>query len=496
MMKYGKSTFMFLGNIAIQLMILSTGGLYSPFLIFFHFSLLATSFIFSFPAALLFFMFSLSNIITQIFLSKELMSYVHADPVTIMVYGASFVPILFLTYYLSRMYHLKDILFDALSKQLKVNDSIVQGINELVFITDTEFKILSANEAVEKIFHKSRTELLQHLIFEILYLRGKDGGFINKDSSELKDVISSKKEKILSNLLLITTDLPRKPVSLLVKPNTDFNDEMMRLTFIINMSSPSYTSQESPHQDLEEAKIRHDALVEDLKQRLKANNTDLANRFLLITSAEQDIATLNNIQDHGIKVKKEPVDVAQLSKQTLANEQEFARALHVPLEFTLPDFDQNKTAQAVAEKFHISADQITGPFYSAQCDAVQTGLLIQKLLQVSILLTSNFQQSKVILSIEQKSSSILIVRVRAFCAHLSTSEEESLLQLYYGGLKSKKNFSLGSGLEGYLAKTIAEYTSIPLHIQNYKESNKCEFILEIDRQVTSLPIQPPKPNAA
>src|SRR5438067_2488655 len=52
--QYGKVMMFFWGTILVQMLVVATGGLQSPFLILIHLYMIGTSFIFSFPIALVF----------------------------------------------------------------------------------------------------------------------------------------------------------------------------------------------------------------------------------------------------------------------------------------------------------------------------------------------------------------------------------------------------------------------------------------------------------
>src|SRR5437868_671215 len=58
-LNYEKWLFLFWGNIFVQMLIISTGGLQSPFLILLHLSLIGLSLLFSFSLAFLVLIFSL-----------------------------------------------------------------------------------------------------------------------------------------------------------------------------------------------------------------------------------------------------------------------------------------------------------------------------------------------------------------------------------------------------------------------------------------------------
>lgn len=65
---------------------------------------------------------------------------------------------------------------------------------------------------------------------------------------------------------------------------------------------------------------------------------------------------------------------------------------------------------------------------------------------------------------------------------LIEQKQADMLALYYGAFASKTNISLGSGLEGYLAKKIIDTLHIPLKIITEKNENHISFLLQIHKE--------------
>lgn len=473
---------LFSGTLAIHLIILSTGSLYSPFLILLFLLALIISLLLSFHIAFAFIGFSLFTILMTMNTDPVLMLQLQDDPIKAGIYLLSFLIVLPLFQVLTTRYHLNDNTLRHLSAEVNVEDSLLDEVNELVIVTDPSFHVLSVNDAVEKFLHRSRAEIIDQPMFDIVYLQDTNGSLVTKDmlSADL-DPKNAQTPRTFRNLRLITTPIFADSVGLYMKAIPDFEGKIIQILFIISDSHPQ--SDKTPINDtFMHARIRYDAMTEGLKKQLKTQSSPTSlYQFILITNFQQDLLNTQALEEHGLQEKKTRVDLAKLCKQTLLAEQDFAEAFRVKLRFFLPDFSEKDVSPLVTNVMQVSPEDFTGPFFTTTCDTSYVRLVIQKLLDLATLLAATSPDPVVELHVERKETSSFTVTVIGPSPELTSEELHLIFTKFYGVLNTKTNLNAGSGLEGYLAKTLSEQLHLPLEISHTKNPSLLRWTLRIPK---------------
>lgn len=489
----GKWILVFFAILLVQLILLTTGGFLSPYLILIHLFFFGLSFLFSVGVALLFLGFSLSLITFHIILDPQMLVLLSENPGPTLLYGVSFLTIIPIAYVLAQRYRIKDAISKTLSNQIEVEESILANLDELVIVLDKKGRILSLNDAVEETLHKSRSELLRKALPTVLFLKDKSGNLLTKEQLSLRLASAEKTTGYSEELQLLTTDVkPLRKVVVKIKPITDVDGATNQFSVIIG-SSNQQEIKVGEYMYLEEAQVKHEAMVEDLKRRLLEKNlVDLRDRLVIATRTEQDILSVRSIIDNEISERKTFVDVANLCRQTLKAEREFAQALRVSLDFALLHFGHEDIKPLLSGTYTLSPEQLTGPFFTVQTDVKLLNLLIQKLVDMGIMLASGEENNPLVLASVERSpapygagrskGNPIFVKITAPCRYLSDKEKNALFIQYYDTLDEKTNLRIGSGLEGYIAKTIAEILHIPLETSFLSNPSRIVFFLQVPKE--------------
>jgi hypothetical protein len=475
-----KWTLLFLVILTSQLLVSSTGVLYSPFFVLFHFLALGISLFFPLSTSVLFVVNVFFVLAGTMLLDGIVQQALQDDLTTPLLYVVSFLSLIPLAHILGHKYKFKDTIVTLLTNQIEVEEAIIAELNELVFVTDRACNILAVNDAVEQALQKSKAEMLHSPLFTLLYLRDKDGMVVTKDSLRLDTILKEKTSIDLNHLSLLgSSSFADGQVSMRIRPITNLQGVAEQISIIV--SSTAQVTQDA-HKHLEEAVARHYAMIEELKRRLRATDADNFSTFVLVSKAEKDILTAKAIDEQSIAEKKVFVDIASLCKDTAALEEDFAKAFHVPVQFSLPNFGMNDISPLVTPLFTIDPARFTGPFYTASCEVNHLSIVIQKLLDISVLLASGEKDPLVHLRVEREETSGLIVSITANAPSAALQHTADIFVMYYGVLAGKTSLGQGSGLEGYLAKRITDTLHIPLNIFPDVEQNRITFQLRIDKK--------------
>lgn len=481
--------FLFLGAWLIQLLVISTGGFFSPFLILIHLFTLGTGFLLNLRLAVIFVSLAVASLLLHSILNQDIASLVREDPFALLLYVFSFIIVLPLTQFLAYHYHLKDALFKVLKEYVQIGEkreeSILGGLSELVLVTNNKLQVISFNEAVSKSLKLAEGEIVNHSITKVLPLKDETGKKVDEDSFALANISPGKTSTIIDNLYLQTKIKPYpQKVTVQIRPITDSTGQVSQIIFIVTDAS-ALTFREK-HANTQQADAFRQRLLQEIKQTLlKARLGKAAAWAELLNETEEDILTVFEIEDHPFQTQDDFQDVAWIGQQAVAAKQKFAQDLGVELKFSLPEAEAAESAILRLRAGNYPAHSLPPSDFAVLIDRYWLELLLNKLISIAVLLSSGERSRQVELSINKMSKVTLTVTVAASSPLLSPQEQEELFTEYYGSLGSKTNLRLGSGLEGYIVKTITKQLNLPLELKSWGNPARSTFTLTLTR----LPVE-------
>lgn len=476
---------LFLLSLSLQVLVLSTGGFYSPFLVLFHLFAITLSFLVNLRVASSFLILSVSALIVATLLDERLFTVLNRDFGSVVLYLISFMAIIPLSGVVASRYHLKDTLSKILTQELKLTKirqkSILEGLSDMVIITNTDLKILSFNEAAQRGLRLSTSELVDRPLFEVLILKDLKNLLVDKEYLSIAEILQDKTIRTVKNLLLYVrnTSLPKR-VNVQIRPTVNLEGKIDQIAFIISDAATGGQIKGVPHQDLQEALLKHEAALEDLKNDLLSKGmVDLGRKAKLFGKTGKDILIATEFQDHGLRLVVELKDIAQILPRIVSVETLFARALGVNLSFKIDDKYTKEAAGLIPKDSRLSPSIITSPYFTVPIDSKWFDLLIQNLLEVVILLVSGTKSPQIQLFLTYDKEFVYLI----FTTHsnLVAGDDRLLFTEYYGRLSTTTNLRLGSGLEGYMAKTVASLLGIPLDVQ-INDQSSLEFRLKLSKK--------------
>lgn len=475
---------LFFSALLTQLFVFSTGGFYSPFLILFHLYTLAVSFLLGYQSGIIFMTLSVVSLIFASYLNPKALNIFQDDPSTGLIYMISFLVVVPLAQILVKNYQIKDTIAKALGRYLQIGESreksILQNLNELVIVTDENLMIVSINTAVEKYFRIDSIDAVNKDFLEIIPLAYTSGETIVKDALEIDKVLTDKVTYMLSDFYLKTPAKIFGRVVVQITPILDKEGNVEQIVFVITQAKLS--NEINKHAGLEEALRRHKEIGNILKKALlDIKHPELVKYAELFAKGEEDLLTLTEIEDHPLKQVVSYLDVALLCQEIIEQKKEFAKMLNVPLYFSLP---QGENAEliifAMSEGDNVSSEAGNFSNFAVPIDKKWFDLIIKKLLEVSILLSSSFSSPGVTLSLtrDEKGVDIKIV------VNYPKIEDDKLKEIfteYYGSLGQTTSLRLGSGLEGFIAKLIADESDLVLGLESKKDPGQLIFTVKLEK---------------
>lgn len=490
---WGRLVLLFLIATIVQLVVISTGGFLSPFLILLHLFIIGTSFLLNVRASASFLVFSLVVLVANIWLNHNLFLLFKDDPFSITLYFVSFIVIIPLAQLLSKNYYIKDVLSKILSENLYLGqqreESIVQNLNELVLVTDKNLKILSINQAVEQTVKMLATQILGSSLFDILPIRYKGKDKPSPQNLSIEQILADKTTRIIDDFSLNRSGMESMPIRIQIHPVVDLKNEVSQLVFVLKDRRPEHIYSEI-HRDLDQAHKKHQAIFDEFIKTIeqsKLNNLKL--KAELLRKIEEDLLIAQEIENHPIKENISFPDVAELCRNALALKKEFADSLSVATQFSLPVEESAEKSLLTLKDQQVSTQALRVSDFSVPIDPRWLQVILEKLLDLAILLASGQKSATVRILLSRKDVKTINVEVSSSYPAVPNKLQGEFLSQYFGSLEKETNLRLGSGLERFIAQTTADQLKLPLLIRSLQNPARLSFILELskDRTFTHSP---------
>lgn len=450
---------LFLSSLLVQLLILSTGGFFSPLLVLIHLYTLGISLLLNLRSSIVFLIFSLVILTASLRIDQKLANVFAQDPMSVILYLISFIIIIPLAQYLTRTYNLKGAVSKILGEHIRMGkileESILASLSELVLITNQDLRILSVNDAMAKVTGVEPEDLAHHYLFDVLHLSDEKGKPADIASLQIDEAMEQRTTKIIENFYMYLYSAKPTRVILQIRPIADLKGEISQIAFVITSAQ---NDDNQFHSYLDQSRLRHKALAGELKKALETTSPGVLQEFQLYGKSEDDLLTALEIGDHPIKETPALHDVSKMAEQAIEAKKEFATSLGVNLQFDSPKTNQ-----------YLSV--FVAPVFTKWFD-----LLLRKLLDIAILLSSGREPALVRLSLSTDNRDLYVSMIST-APVLGKDEGQNLFTQYYGDWAAKTNLSLGSGLEGFIAKTISDELKIPLKVKS--ENGNLTFELRI-----------------
>lgn len=471
-------------SLLVQMLIISSGGMYSPFLPLIHFFTAGVSFIFNITVALSFLAFSIILLFLNIRLDPNINKFFTDDPWTAALLSISFLVMVPISFLIARSYHLKDSLSKILSEHIQMGkireESILSGLNELVIVTDLNLGVLYLNSQAEKELGFNNSQVMRHHLFAILNLRDPAGNPATAQSLSVDKALVDKAARIVSDFYFYGKR--RIKVSVQIKPIVDLSGKVIQLVFVITDAkfggSPTYQS----HLNLEQAHNKYNAMFDDLRKTLLLTQSqELVAKIELLHKIEEDLLIAIELEDHPIREMIRFQDVALLCKQVVVTKRNFARGLKVPIVFSLPDKEISESAFLSMVESNATESMIPISDFTIPADFKWLAVMIEKMLDVSLLLSMTEPVPQIDVFLHRDQNNVYITTLGR-CSNINEKNVSEIFIEQFGNLPINTGLRFGSGLEGYIIKMIKEQLNIPLEIKFYKNPAQILFNIALSKE--------------
>jgi PAS domain-containing protein len=471
-LKHGVSLLFLSSTLLILLIITSTGGFASPFFMLIHFFVLGSALLLSFRVAVIFYFTAVGILFFSFLYLPRAFQLFEASPLTVLLDVVSLLLLLPIAYELSRRYRSNDALSKSLLNLVKVQDVILSNIEELVFVTDKNFSILSMNSTAERVLRRSASELSSQNFFDVVLLRRSSGLLRYLDASSQQKMLVDKERVIIDNVKLISPGMSRV-VSVHMTPILTVDGSVEQLSVLITNSGDKEAS--SVPDILDATGVVYVAAVDGFERLLKVQNKALIGRFLLLSRIGEDM-----LYAHELEVKdvhRVLFDFAQLCKRTVVQEKDFASAFECQLQFSIDNFGV-EDVRKLAHDYPVNPEEVTGPFFTVSSDVRRLGILLQKLLDIAVLLSSTESGKTISVHVKRAEGDTILVSIVTSSPEVVRRNHVLLLTDSSKRIIESTNLRLGSHLEGYLVQLLSQQLGVKVML-SVNEENKLVFAFSL-----------------
>jgi PAS domain-containing protein len=471
-----------LSSLMAQMLVLSSGGFYSPFLILIHLFTVGVSFIFNTTVAMTFLTLSAGLLFAEIKLDPTISAIFAKDIWSAILYFISFLVIVPISFLVARSYHLKDSLSKILTEHIQMGklreESILSGLNELVFVTDLNLQILYVNSQAERELGVSSNVVLKQNIFSVLALKDSAGNPATAQALSVDQALTDKATRIVNDFYFYGKR--RYKVTVQIKPIVDLSGKVIQVVFVITDAKLSNNTYQS-HSNLDQAHHKYNAMFDDIRKTLLLNQSqELVAKIELLHKIEEDMLIATEIEDHPIKEASRLQDIALLCKQIVVTKRNFARSLKVPIIFYLPDNESESSFLSLVES-NLTKSLIPISDFVVPGDFKWLQVMIDKILDICLLLSMSEPKPEIKVSLKRDQTSVYI-EIKANSNLINEQNQKELFIEQFGDLGNNSGLRFGSGLEGYIIKMIKEQLDLPLETKIHHNPQSLAFNLTLSKK--------------
>ncbi len=445
----------------IFLLVLSSGGIASPFLVITHLFAIGASFLISPGIAVSYILATILIIIPHTFIDLSSFGFINSSPFITFLYFITYITLIPISFTLAREYKIKAEWVNKLERQIATSksqeDTLLKNIEDAVIVLNKKFEIMYLNEAVTKIFNYTNHALGKNF-FSLFLFKDKEGRPVEPHHLPFEQILNSKSQSYIENIQISTENTPYTRVDLKILPVIENEIALGLMLVIKNISSQADQNQEK---NIALTALKHfTALINKQKQNfaklMQTPKSDDIVQDLIRQNLELEILS----QDFFYALRLESGEIGSLASQ-------------IDIGKILEDIIFDKKWGEMKKNVKIAAAQKSFEkiYIMANVDWFKEG--ISKLLEVITLLTSEGHVVKVDVSKQD-----VLAKVEISSALIVKNQDlEEIFRKFYGRLSNLKELEHTSGLEGFIAQNLIERSGGNIRLE--KDSKPQSAIFKI-----------------
>lgn len=467
----------------LVLLVLITGGFFSPFSIVIHITTLALAFLWTFSGALTFLISSLLVMAYHLYSLYQSGVFTSIDIPLLSVYLISLLAIVPFSWVVASRYHLKGQLADYLYHQLWTTTTqgnvILDSIEEGVITLDKRLQVVRINQIAQKITGYSEDQIRGRPFFSVFSFKNKEGKLIPPENFPLANIMKLQAGFSEKNLFLNIASGSYVRVDFKFSSIIGVNGQAEGLLFIFRDLTSQEKSAEA-HSILGKDFFHLFDLISQADQKAsRLAMGEMQEDTGKINRAANNLMLLHEISTGYISALVDFVDVGQMLGEIAQEVGPLAARYSVEIKY-LPL--QNVPTYPMGETQFEKVFPTQTVAYPSQFSLITSRTILyeafKKLIELGILLASSQKQRYILLDISKDQDAKVRINIYVSCLDFPWYLADELFQPFFGKIKNNTLLARADGLEGYLAKALVKRINGQV-IVSRQESSKYGSMLVI-----------------
>lgn len=442
----------------INLLVLSSGGIASPFLVVTHFFAIAASFLISPGVSISFILATILIIIPHTFIDPSSGGLTNTSPLITLLYFVAYIALLPVSFTLAREYKIKEEWVNKLEKQIATSktqeDTLLKNIEDAVLVLNRKFEIMYLNEAVTKLFKYSNHALGKNF-FSLFLIKDKEGRPVEKYNMPFDQILSSKTQSYIENIQIASENQDYTRVDLKILPVIE-GDNALGLILVIKDITNKQIAEKKEKNVAIIALARFVAILNKQKRKFqeliknpkKETVEELLRQNIELEHLSQDFFYSLRLESGEIGSLSSLVDISEILEEIILDEK--WRSLEKGVKIV----PKNSTNQLMPLRSDLKITIPKRRFEKVYILANPAWLRdsLGRLLEIIVLLTRQGQN----VTVDVTRDNVLAQVTISSPIVIPAQDLSEIFNKFYGRLSNLKEFSQTSGLEGFIAKNLID----------------------------------------
>lgn len=454
-------------------LILSTGGISSPFLVITHLFAIGISFLISPGVSVAFILATISVLTPHAFIDPAAKDLLSVSPFVTVIYMIAYVALIPMSFALAREYRIKEEWVKNLEKQIATSknqeDALLKNIEDAVLVLNKKFEIMYLNQSVTKLF-KYTNHALGKNFFSLFLIKDRYGRPVEKYNMPFEQTINSKIESYIESIQIASENQTYTRVDLKILPVIEGGTALGLVLVIKDLSAKTFAQDKEKNvalialsrfvSILNKQKLGFQKLIQS--PRKTETIKELIYQNIELENLSQDFFYTLRLESGEIGSLSSLVDLGQVLEEIIANEKWRS------MEQGIRIIPKNMTPGVIEPRSSLQVSIPTRRFEQVYILANAAWLKdsLGRLLEIIILLTK--QGQNVVIDVARQDvlatvtiTSLLIIQKQDF---------GEIFTKFYGRLANLPHLVETSGLEGFIAKNLIERLGGNISFENNPKS--------------------------
>lgn len=444
----------------LYILIFSTGGLASPFLILTHFLAIGASFVVSPKIAVSYIIATVFLFVGNLATDQSAKTFVQTNLFPTILYFIAYISLIPFAYILAKQYKFKEEWAQILEKQIATSKTqeeiLLKNITSAVFLLNPNFAVVFLNQSATRISGFGK-EAVDQDFFKLFAFKDKDGRALASYSLPLSQTLSSKVPTSIENIQMQVKDKKYLRINMKILPAIA-SEGTLGLILIVEDLAKEKEQTYKKESTASQALTRFLTFLADQKRLItQVKNQETLDFEKLISQNQelehlaQDFIYALRLESGNIGYLATIVDIGELLQEIIYELQPQAQQRNIilvakPLTETVQPTQPHFSLRIPLAKRMFPIISVIGNFSWIKDS-------LKRIFEILFILSK--RGDKVEIAVDRREG-LGQIQITTSIRNISPELAPDLFEKFYGKLQDMPQLSQTSGLEGYIAKSLIE----------------------------------------